>query len=297
MQITIGIASFNEERNIAKLLDLIIRQKGNEKIEISQIIVSDDSNDRTPEIVQRYVEKNARVQLHHYSQRRGKPCAVNEIFEKATGEIIVLFDADTIPASESVVLRLVEPMLSDPSIGIVGGAPIAAKPRTLMERIAYFTFEIWSHLRENINKGSNFFAIHGKIMAVSPNIFRRVVIPQQVIGDDAYLYLMCVKLGYKAVYAKKAMVYYRETGNFSDFIKRRIKYERNLNQLIGHFGDLAKAEISMPRHLLVKASLTTGLRNPIGLILAVPIVLWTKITARKVIVSSIWPIATSTKEI
>ena len=279
------------------MLDLIIRQKGDGKIEINQIIVSDDSDDRTPEIVQRYIENDARVQLHHYSRRRGKPCAVNEIFEKVTGEIVVLFDADVLPASERVVLRLIEPMLSDPAIGIVGGAPIAARPRTLMERMAYFTFEIWSYLRERINKGSNFFAIHGKIIALSPNIFRRVVIPQEVIGDDAYLYLMCVKLGYKAVYVNKAIVYYRETGNLSDFIKRRIKYEGNLNQLIGLFGDLAKTEISVPRRLLVKASLTIGFRNPIGLILAVPFTLWTKIAARKMIVNSIWPIATSTKEI
>jgi len=244
-----------------------------------------------------FAKKDSRVELHHYPQRRGKQAAINEIFGKAKCDVVTLFDADVVPVDKNVIFRLVKPILENPDIGISGGAAVAMTPRTLMERIAYFTFEIWSHLRENINKGSNFFAIHGKIMAVSSRICKIVHVPSGLLGDAAYLYLMCLKLGYKTCFANTAVVHYRETKNLSDFFKRRIKYENNLNKLIGIFGDFARKEMAIPRSLPITATLRNAVEDPFISLICIPIVVFSKLVARRVRTSPLWPIATTTKEV
>ena len=55
-RVTIGIPSYNEERNIINLLDSLVTQPSKD-IFISEIIISDDSTDRTPELVEKFAKK------------------------------------------------------------------------------------------------------------------------------------------------------------------------------------------------------------------------------------------------
>ena len=297
LSVTVGISSFNEERNIGKLLDELLPQEEDENFSIAQIIISDDSQDSTCRIIEQYAKRDKRIQLYHHSIRRGKPSAINEIFSRAEGDIVVLLDADILPADRMLMRRLIHPFLKQPKLGIAAGAAVALKPRTIQERMAYFTFKIWRHLREELRGGNSFFSVHGKVMAVSSIISRNVVIPDGVIGDDGYLYLICKRLGLDVYYHRDAVVYYRETSNMGDFLKRRIKYEKNLNQLIGFIGEFARREIFIPRTLLLRTCLTEGIRDPIGLILSVPAVIFSKIYSRKFYMDPIWPIAVSTKKL
>jgi len=275
----------------------LISQRESNRVKIVQIMVSDESDDETASIVERFARKDHRVKLYRHSRRRGKPSGINEIFEISKGSVVVLFDADVIPEDNSAVLRLVEPMLNDPSIGICGGAAVALKPRGAMERMAYFTYKVWKTLREELRDGSNFFAIHGKIMAISATVVERVRLPRDVIGDDAYLYLSCVKLGYKTRFVPDAVVYYRETSTLHDFLIRRTKYEHNLRQLIATFGDFARREVTIPRLELARISLQEGVRDPTGLFLVGLFVLWSKLKARRGRMTALWPIALSTKQL
>jgi cellulose synthase/poly-beta-1,6-N-acetylglucosamine synthase-like glycosyltransferase len=297
MDITIGIPCFNERRNIGALLDALLSQRESDEVKIRQIIVSDESDDDTASIVEEFVRKDPRIKLYRYSHRRGKPSSINEIFETSKGNVVVLFDADVVPRDDDVVLNLVKPMRNDSSIGICGGAAVALKPRNPMERMAFFTYKVWKVLREEFRGGSSFFAIHGKIIAVSANIVKRVRLPREVIGDDSYLYLSCVKLGYKTRFVRDAIVYYRETSTLHDFLIRRTKYEYNLRELIATFGDFARREVRLPRLLLLRISLREGIRDPTGLFLMGFFVLWSKLIARRGRMTALWPIAVSTKQL
>jgi glycosyltransferase involved in cell wall biosynthesis len=297
VKVTVGVASFNENYNISKLLQSLRTQRASRAARIVQIIVSDDSDDTTPLIVSAHAKKDRRIRLYHHQTRRGKPAAVNEIFAKARGDVVVLFDADVLPKDDGVVLRLIEPMLRGREVGICGGAACAVRPRYVMERLAHFTYNVWQVFRRDLRGGSNFFAIHGKIMAVSGLVAERVRLPESIIGDDGYLYLRCLQLGKKAQFVPDAVVYYQETTTLHDFLIRRLKYEHNLNQLIAVFGDLAKEELAIPRSQLLRVSLREGFRDPAGIFLTVPLVVWSKLKARVTEGSSIWAIASSTKQV
>ena len=297
IDVTIGIASFNEARNINNILNALVAQKGNGEIKIVQIIVSDDSSDGTERIVNKWASRDRRIRVLHHSSRQGKCAALNEIFEHSRGKIVVLFDADVQPADDRVVLRLVSPMVRNPNIGVCGGAPCALETKNLMGRVGYFTFKVWDDVRRTLKGGSNFFSVHGKIMAVSHVISRRVRIPTGTIGDDAYIYLSCVRMGRSVHFVSDAVVYYQETQNLHDYLIRRYRYERNLTQLIGMFGNLASRELVIPRNMLVTCTLKEGLRNPLSLVIATTLVVWSKLYYRAAKVAPLWAIASSTKRL
>ena len=57
-KITIGIPSYNEEKNIKNLLQSIIDQYNKFYI-LKEIIISDDSNDKTPDIIREFAKESS----------------------------------------------------------------------------------------------------------------------------------------------------------------------------------------------------------------------------------------------
>jgi len=206
-----------------------------------------------------------------------------------------------LPADDEVVLRLVSPMVRDPKIGLCGGAPCAFEPKNLMERLAYFTYTVWNDVRRRLKGGSNLFCVNGRIYALRSAISRRIKIPTEVMGEDAYLYFSCLKLGRKVHFASDAIVYYQETRNLHDLLLKRLRYEQHLTQLIRIFGNLGKREIAVPRYLLVRCTLSEGFRDPLSLFVAPTLFLMIKLYYRATKIAPIgggaYAIATSTKRL
>jgi glycosyltransferase involved in cell wall biosynthesis len=298
IDVTIGIASFNEARNIGNILDALIAQKSNDEIKIVQIIVSDDSSDGTERLLKRWASRDRRIRVFHHPSRQGYNAALNEIFVQGRG-VIVIIDADVLPADDRVVLRLVSPMIRDPNIGICAGAPCALETKKLMGRVSYFAYTVWNNVRRRLKGGSNFFSVNGRIFAISSAISRRIKIPDGVVGGDAYTYLSCIKLSRKVQFVPDATVYYQETQTLHDFLIRRLRYEQNVAQLIRMFGNLAKSELAIPRALLFRSTLKEGLRDPLSLFIATTLTMLSKLhyRAAKTAPHRHFSIATSTKRL
>jgi glycosyltransferase involved in cell wall biosynthesis len=88
MKISIVVATYNEENDIAATLDsLVALQWPN-----FEIIVVDDSNDRTPDIVRSY--ENRGVRLIRPDKREGRCGARNLGIIESAGEVVVILNAD-----------------------------------------------------------------------------------------------------------------------------------------------------------------------------------------------------------
>jgi cellulose synthase/poly-beta-1,6-N-acetylglucosamine synthase-like glycosyltransferase len=63
LKVTIGISSFNEKHNIERILNALMAQRGSREVKVVQIIVSDDSDDNTSHLVERYLKQDRRLEL------------------------------------------------------------------------------------------------------------------------------------------------------------------------------------------------------------------------------------------
>lgn len=95
-KLSIIIPAFNEGSTIHLILDKIKAVKLDAQIEKEIIIVNDCSTDNTEEAIQKYQEKNQDLNIQYFKQEinQGKGAALHKGIEKATGEYLVIQDAD-----------------------------------------------------------------------------------------------------------------------------------------------------------------------------------------------------------
>jgi chlorobactene glucosyltransferase len=101
--VSILIPARNEEKNIGRCLNSLIRQ---DYANIEILVLDDNSNDRTLHIVQRFCKKDSRIRLYHGKPLAkgwlGKSYACQQLSEYARGEFLLFVDADTLHFGDSV---------------------------------------------------------------------------------------------------------------------------------------------------------------------------------------------------
>lgn len=90
MKLSIIIPVFNEEKTILSIIKTLLKTKINADIEI--IIVDDGSSDKTRNHLKK--QKNKKLKIIRHDKNKGKGAAVRTGMEKATGEYILIQDAD-----------------------------------------------------------------------------------------------------------------------------------------------------------------------------------------------------------
>lgn len=95
--LSIIVPCYNEEESVPLFYAEALKQERffHEKgIEFEFIFVDDGSRDKTVEVVKSLREKDERVHLVSFSRNFGKESAIYAGFEKASGDFVVLMDAD-----------------------------------------------------------------------------------------------------------------------------------------------------------------------------------------------------------
>jgi len=85
------MAAYNESQTV----EVVLRRLLDVAIPLREVIVVDDgSTDHTARIVQRVIAEDSRVRLVRHRTNRGKTAAIGRALSEATGEILIVQDAD-----------------------------------------------------------------------------------------------------------------------------------------------------------------------------------------------------------
>lgn len=98
-KLSIIIPVYNEEKTITQILDRINTVKLIRNIEKEVIIVNDCSTDNTETVINAYIDNNKNTTLNYckyirHDENQGKGAAIHTGIAKATGEYILVQDAD-----------------------------------------------------------------------------------------------------------------------------------------------------------------------------------------------------------
>lgn len=210
LECSVGIMAYNEEANIAKALDSVLRQDLTGKRIKEVIVVASGCDDRTVEIVADIATREPRVRLIEQARREGKASAVNLFIGAAKCPVLILVSAD-VKVEEGafdVLLRHFE----DPAVGMVGGHPVPVNGTGTFLGHAV-------HLQ---------WRLHDRIARESPKLgelvaFRNVVpsIPLDTAVDELSIQAFVTQLGYQLVYEPRAAVYNRGPATVQDFLRQR----------------------------------------------------------------------------
>lgn len=294
--VSVGIPAYNEVSNIKNIL-LDVLNQSNAGWSLKEIIVScegstDHTAERAKEIHSPYIT------IIRGKRRKGKSYALNGIFLRAKGDLIVLFDADHRLGHKNVISQLVSVFRLKKNIALVAGNRQPFPPKNFIERGIFSTFKVFYKSRLSIQSGRNIFACQGGCIALRTSFAKSLMLPP-IINDDAYMYLTCVTNGYRFEYVDDAVAYYKSAKTIGDYLKQLFRSRPESVHLFlkQYFGDRVKEEFHRPFKLYIAEIFKAFLEDPFptAFIIMVNVLATPFIPILAPRYRSSWPMATSTK--
>jgi len=255
VQITIGIPSYNEQLSIANLLKALEMQVTDEH-KINEIIVSDDSTDDTPDIVNDFARKSKMdITLIHHNKRSGAANAWNEIFKNASGEVVVLYDADIIPDKRTTLLLASS---INEKVALCAANTLPLKQKGIAAKASTFNS---SWLRRVRNAGLSQYTVIGRALSISTNVAKKIAVPN-IIAIDLYLQCKVLELGCNVGYRDDAIVWFKPASTMLDFASQVARAVRGHEEIKDY---VKKFNISLSLSTMVKEVMKEAMNDPVGM--------------------------------
>lgn len=207
-KLSVLIPMHNEEQVLHFVLEALLKcDYDRDRLEI--IPINDNSTDRTRELLDEYHEKYEFIRpLHRDCVQRGKPVGLNDAMAVATGDVIVVFDADYRPPTD--ILKQLAVAFCDPEVGAVMGRVIPYNANcNLLTRLINLErsggYQVDQQARYNMGLVPQYGGTVGG--------FRRKVVMEMggfnpaVLAEDTELTFRLYTHGWKVIYANSAECY------------------------------------------------------------------------------------------
>ncbi|QHT47765.1 glycosyltransferase family 2 protein [Bacillus sp. SB49] len=234
--VSILIPAHNEEIVIDETLHAMLRLQYPEgKLEV--IVINDNSNDNTGNIVDTYAAAHPMIRAVHTKPPhagKGKSGALNQGLKAATGDMIVVYDADNTPEPEAVY-NLALGLMNDKKAGaVVGKFRVTNSNRNLLTRlinIETITFQWlaqagrWFWFRMATIPGTN-FAIRRSILEELGGW------DEKALSEDTELSFRVYNLGYHIRFFPAAITWEQEPEHLKVWWKQRTRWARGNEYVI-----------------------------------------------------------------
>jgi len=260
--VDVVIPAFNEGSCIEGVLHDVVMARQDDWFQIQNIyVISDASTDQTDDIVQQVAARDRRVKLVRKAERKGKQDSINLAFSVTSADVVVFIDADVRLGSKDSITKLVQ-HFRDGNVAVVQGGLVRVHPGFTLypaKLAAYFDWILVDKIRRR--KAISWWSIDGRVMALSRDFYRHLVLPPY-LADDQFIFYSCIQQGRHFVWADDAIFYYGPPKSIADFSHQWSRYFFYTSKSRQYFGkDLIGGDMSVPG--LWQTILSTVLRHPL----------------------------------
>lgn len=231
-RVTVLIAAFNESEHIVETIDGVLNI---DYPDFELIIVDDGSTDDTVAKVMPYVY-NDRVRLVRKLVNEGKAMALNDGLMCASGEILLIIDADAVP--DPKILSITVPHFRSPRVGAVTGNPRVYNRETLLSKLQAIEFTSIISLQRRAQR------IWGRILTMSGvvGVFHRDAVfdvgmysPDMATEDIDLSWKLQLNY-YDIRYEPRAIVWMRVPSTLRGLWRQRCRWATGLAQVLHRHG-------------------------------------------------------------
>jgi glycosyltransferase involved in cell wall biosynthesis len=189
MKVSIVIPCYNEKNTIEKIVDAVCKTP----IQSKEIIVVDDCSQDGTETVLREKLSHLVDRIIYHPVNRGKGAALRSGFASATGEIILVQDADLEYSPEDYP-GLLEPLMSGKADAVVGSRFMGGRPH----RVLFFWHMVGNKfltLLSNVCTNLNLTDMETGYKAFKASVIKSIQIEEDRFGVEAEIIAKLTRTG------------------------------------------------------------------------------------------------------
>jgi len=271
-RVTIILPTYNEAKHIRERLENLYAQDYPRSL-LEVVVVDSASEDGTADIVERWIgqHKVLELKLIREEKRRGKAYALNHALKYASGEVIVIADADALWPSDALTKAV--KWLSNPA---VGGVSCLKKPLgSGAAGVESGYRKYYNVLRIAESKAYSTPIFHGELAAFKTDVLKDVGgFPTYIGADDSYTATKIAFKGFRTIVPDDLWV--EEKVPEENYFSWRI---RRAQHLIQHFMKTLRAgKVNEKFKWIILAESYLHLVNPWILAAAVILLITSAIT-------------------
>ncbi|WP_246327087.1 glycosyltransferase [Burkholderia guangdongensis] len=224
--ITVLVAAYNEEANIAQTIESIEKQAYPGELQV--IVINDGSSDGTAAELDRL--QYPWLEVIHLPKNAGKANALNEGLKRARYAMTMTVDGDSY-LYRNALENLARRYLSDPpNTKAVAGAVLVRNSRTnLVTRIQewdYFHGIAATKRVQSLYQGT--LVAQGAFSVYDTDVLRQVGGWPHSVGEDIVLTWAILAAGYRVGFAENACLFTNAPTTWRQFIRQRQRWSRGL---------------------------------------------------------------------
>jgi len=229
----------NEEKVIGRLLDALSKLNyPADKMEI--IIVEDGSADRTLDICIRHTkEDHINVKILRKPFSNGKPSALNYGVKCAKGEIVGIFDADSVPTHD--VLLNVCKYFEDLKVAAVQGRTLSINSEeNMLTKFISFEDTVWCEAYLRGKDALNLFVhLKGSCQFIRRDVLEKLNgFDERALSEDIEFSARLTEKGYKISYASDVRSWQESPADLKQLFKQRTRWFRGHMEVALRYGRL-----------------------------------------------------------
>lgn len=230
-KVSVLFAAFNEEVVLESKLRSVLNSTYEGELEI--IVGNDRSTDATLQILESFEGK---VNVFTPEERSGKSAIMNELVQRATGEILIATDANII-FNEHTVHALVQPLAAH-SVGAVAGQLTYSDPNTQTSTARNEKTYLGLENRIKLSESQNFgfcLGMEGGLYAIRKSLWSPI--PAHTFMEDFYQTIKVIGQGNEIAFSQDATGVEDISTDLAEEFKRKIRISignfQNLKRFIG----------------------------------------------------------------
>ncbi len=219
VQLSVIIPTLNGGELFADLM----RKLSQQAVTVGEILVVDStSNDHTCKVARDYGARVISVARTDFDHGATRSMAAKE----ATGELLLFFTQDAVPAGDNLIENLIAPLLKDKTVAICYGRQLPQPGATLSAAaLRNFNYPEQSVVREFADReklGLKTVFVSNSCAAYRKTALEEVAFfPEKLIfGEDTCTAGRLLQKGYKVAYVAEAEVYHSHNYSLSEEFRR-----------------------------------------------------------------------------
>ena len=235
---SVVIPTFNGERYIKELLDVLFKQKTDFKYEV--IVIDSGSRDKTVGIIKKYPVRLIQIPNKEFNHGRTRNMGV----KIAKGNYVAFLTQDAVPEAEHWLQRLVDAFYLDEKVGAVYGLQIPREncdPMTKRDMINFFAsmgpkdkhtvqYIYPGEARNSVNSLEFYSDVNS---CIKKEVWKKVPYKELEYAEDQALGRDILKSGYKKVYEPRAAVIHSHSYPLFTYFQRQFDEYRGLKKAVG----------------------------------------------------------------